>query len=83
MLTFPEDAKLKDARHNLRMQGCPWEGCSSLLRGLTVVVVMVIMAVMVTVVVVVMGMMMTVVVVVVAVTMPTMIARPWNAGDCS
>ena len=36
MLTFSEDAKLKDARQNLRMQGYPWEICSSLLCGLTV-----------------------------------------------
>ena len=36
MLTFSEGAKLKDARQNLRMQGYPWESCSSLLRGLTV-----------------------------------------------
>ena len=35
-LTFSEDAKLKGARHNLRMQGYPWESCSSLLCGLTV-----------------------------------------------
>ena len=35
-LTFSEDAKLKDARHNLRMQGYPRENCSSLLCGLTV-----------------------------------------------
>ena len=35
-MTFSEDAKLKDARLNLRMQGYPWESCSSLLCGLTV-----------------------------------------------
>ena len=36
MLTFSGNAKLKGARHNLRMQGCPWESWSSLLCGLTV-----------------------------------------------
>ena len=36
MLTFSEDAELKDARQILRMQGYPWESCSSLLCGLTV-----------------------------------------------
>ena len=36
MLTFFEDAKLKDARLDLGMQGYPWERCSSLLCGLTV-----------------------------------------------
>ena len=36
MLTPSEDAQQKDARQNLRMQGYPWESCSSLLCGLTV-----------------------------------------------
>ena len=36
MLTLSDGAKLKDARQNLRMQGYPWESCSSLLCGLTV-----------------------------------------------
>ena len=36
MLTFSEDAKPKDARLRFRMQGNPWESCSSFLCGLTV-----------------------------------------------